>query len=501
MYQKLLEIVNDNNPIIKIRENLIEFVVEVTFNDISNKDSNFYKSILKSFDYGDKVNIDISSQFSSKAILRYDTDVYEFLKKLDDEIIKSKDNDEKYILNITISRNESNEIFNIYNLDSFMNYMNTLSILEQFKFFEKNREDGVYKFRLVNIEDELITNTFIFSNKLENHTKSYKVIEREEILEKRNLNSSVICGEKLSFIPEDFKIIIISKNKLLNNLIRKLELISSIIFISNVSVFKDVNELNCRIIGYKTLSIVIDKDKHIDDIVINQLYNIYSWVYSSPNISDKIGLSRNILSLGLSENLDAVSNDLYESINTAHEIYLQENIKEYLDVKAKVTEFIFDLTQKTSELASGICKALFNNIITVITFFATIVIMNSFSENRLENIFTKDITYISLALWIGSIVYMIISTLEILFEFKRYKQVYYRVKNSYDDVLNSQDIDKVFKNDIYLNEDRIYVIKKSIVYLIFWVVVLAIMIILLYKLGYNHIKPIIINLMCIQNVV
>lgn len=502
MNQKLADIINSENIKLNIYENLIEYVVDATFDDINIHGTDFYDDLVNEFNYGDDFKLEISTEYSDKATLTNCNDTLNFVNKINNEIIKNKDEDEKYNFKLTIFKNELLNVINVYCLDSFLDYIDKLSLLEQFKFFDKHRIKNLSTFKLIDVNDKLVTNTFIFSNIVCDDKFKRETMDREELLDKRSLNSSFISGEKLDFIPGDFNIICESSNSRLNSIIRRLLLVSTLIFISNVAIFNTDNSLDCRIIGYKTLKININSKSVVDKDVIEQLYSIYNWIYSSRNISDKLGLARNMLSLGISEKLEIISENLFESINSAHEIYLKENIREYLEVKAKVTEFLFDLSQKTSELSGNVGKALFNNIIALITFYISIILMNSLSENKLTNIFTKDISCISLVFIIGSIIYMIISFKETKKELQRYEKVYFRVKGSYDDVLDNDDINKIFKDDEYLNEDKEFILKRSNMYLKVWILLLLILLILIIILGYEHtIKPVLYYLNIFINLI
>ena len=216
---------------------------------------------------------------------------------------------------------------------------------------------------------------------------------------------------------------------------------------------KDSNKIKLTLNGYKRIDCTIDyKDLNLSHTL--QYYNVYNWIYTHGSSIDKIAIARNVISLMCKDNnLFIIDVDLMPSIKSAHNIYLKENVSEYLDVKAKITEFLFDLTTKMSDLANDIGKALINNIIAFLGLYIGIFITSAFSEGEKE-IFTKDISYMSIFLLLGSCGYLILSIVEEFIEYKRYKEIYDRFKESYNDILDHNDIELIFKNDEYLKKDR-----------------------------------------------
>ncbi len=219
-------------------------------------------------------------------------------------------------------------------------------------------------------------------------------------------------------------------------------------------------------------------DISFDDIDINSLveyYDIYKWVFNGGNLSDKIGLARNIICIHLkNKNLLELGENTLDSIKSSHEIYLKQNIQQYIDVKNKMTEILFDMSQKSSEMVEKFTRSFKNNLFAFITFFSTVLVMNIISSGKLTNIFTRDITVISYVLILGSFVFLIHSILEKRTELKRFTETYDRLKKSYYDILEPNDINKIFNNDKYHYKDKKYVKNKIVLYSIAWLFIIVI---------------------------
>ncbi|PSM00813.1 hypothetical protein C6C12_11450 [Clostridium botulinum] len=63
---------------------------------------------------------------------------------------------------------------------------------------------------------------------------------------------------------------------------------------------------------------------------------------------------------------------------------------------------------------------------------------------------------------------------EVYEEKQRFKDLYIRLKISYKDVLNKNDIDNIFQNDKYINEDLQFIEKKIKRYKKSWCICLLI---------------------------
>ncbi|MCW6108077.1 hypothetical protein, partial [Clostridium sporogenes] len=96
------------------------------------------------------------------------------------------------------------------------------------------------------------------------------------------------------------------------------------------------------------------------------------------------------------------------------------------------------------------------------------------SSNKLKNIFTKDIVIISFVFLLLSFIYMLFSLKDANEEKERFKNLYMRLKESYKDILNKDDINNIFQEDKYIVEDLEFVEKKIKRYKKLWCICLLI---------------------------
>lgn len=114
------------------------------------------------------------------------------------------------------------------------------------------------------------------------------------------------------------------------------------------------------------------------------------------------------------------------------------------------------------------------NIVAFITFILGTIIANVVSDSPLDNILTKDVITIILAILAGSLVYLIITILETYYRFLSYRRNYYNLKEEYSDILNEQDIDIIFKKDKEYIRNKENIMKIVILFSILWILLIFI---------------------------
>lgn len=187
---------------------------------------------------------------------------------------------------------------------------------------------------------------------------------------------------------------------------------------SNSSIQQD--KLKLQIMGQRS----VEYTYGLNEIKGNPiLYKIYDWIYSGGNNIDKALIARNIICLHCKyEPLLLLDLKVLAAIQSNYNLYLKENVTQYLELKNKVAEFITGIVSKTGEYATELLDKFKTNLIAIFGFLFTVIIANIVSDQPLDNIFTRDVTVILEFVLVGSFVYLFIS----------YKQSKYQMKKVYD---------------------------------------------------------------------
>ena len=96
------------------------------------------------------------------------------------------------------------------------------------------------------------------------------------------------------------------------------------------------------------------------------------------------------------------------SIQSNYNLYLKDNVTQYLEMRNKVAEFISDIMSRTGEYATDLLDKFKTNIIAVFGFLFSVILANIVSDQPLDNIFTRDITIILELVLVGSVGYPLI---------------------------------------------------------------------------------------------
>ena len=489
VYERILNEIFCSYHITELSEDIDQFKLIAKCNQKTSIKKHNFERILNDISDRDRIRINIMQEGEPVIKFSTDDDLIQFISELE---YLSNDSMEEYDFNLVILKSIKSNDISVYNIDKLVDYLDGLSFRGILNKLSDLIHNDYLIFRPIDDIIEASSKTIYFST---NDVKNIKVDikKRNEEINKRRDLSNWISSNKINLIPSDFDLYN-SNNYKLSNLFNKIKCVLAIMGISDIVNIKDGNKIDLILNGYKRIECTINFNL-IEEDIINQYYDVYSWIYIDGNPVDKIGIARNIISLSiLDKNILKLNSSLMPSIESAHTIYLKENVKEYLDTKSKDMEFLFELSNKTSELSNNIGKALLTNVIAFITIFLSTFIYNVAKEKDFNEIFSKEVTYLSIALLIGSVGYLIFSIIEVKLDLKRYKDIYNRIRNSYDDVLAKSDIKKIFKNDLYLKEDELYVRKRSKIYIVIWILLILFIGIFIWELGNEHITPILKNI-------
>ena len=120
-------------------------------------------------------------------------------------------------------------------------------------------------------------------------------------------------------------------------------------------------------------------------------------------------------------------------------------------------------------MSSSFSSKIRNNILAMITFCFTTLLLTVISNGKIENIFTKDIATLSYAFMFGSLIYFAITLYDFYKDKKRYINFYNRQKAFYSDVLCDKDLDTIFMQNRPFEEDIKDINFVRLRYTIFWI--------------------------------
>lgn len=402
-----------------------------------------------------------------------------------DQFIKETPIEPNYKLKFEIHKANINNEISIYSLTLIENTLLKYELITLLNFFKKSHrcKDCSVIFRCLNDDINICSRTFYFTN-LSTPITTTPILQREREDRINKLKSVAHNNTNFTFIPEDFHLI--DSDEIHHNLIsifNRLELLISMTFIF------DLIELNkpigYKLNGYKSLSGTFEFN-NLNHTNGSSYYNIYAWIYNEGNLVDKIGLARNIISLNINKCDLQIAERTFESIKSSYRIYQKQNIKQYIEIRNKISDQLFDIYNKADKITDNFIDSFKKSIFTAVSFFISVVAIRVISKGDFIGGFSFEVTIISIALLIISLFVLIYNKWEITEQIERYKQFYNNLKERYTDLLDSSDIDRILNKDKDFLDSISFIERKKKFYTIIWISsisILLIIILLLYSLN------------------
>ncbi len=477
--KKLIPI--DTSSVLEIEENFSNFKATLKLSKSIIAESNLIEAIINTVESNDSLFTFNVKYDDSEEISLDPNDIDSFIAELNNYTDLFDIN--SMILRIIISKEKYNSSVNIYSIEHFSSYLLTDNPSIILNILSDKYSDNYIIFNIVTTEfiNSVKSSSFIIKS-------SNSTIDCDDFIYNNTLINNFkrecthIATYKHMFTPYDFKIDISGINTILNMAFSKLRNILSIIFIFNISELS--SNLNLKINGYKNMNLNINFTD-LNRSSLNIYYNIFDWAYNDGNLSDKINIARNILSLYLKDDnkLD-VDTSVLSAIQSNHSLYLKSNVENYFEIKTKVIDNIINTNNQISDMINDLASNFMKNLSAIGTFIITIIIVNSINDGKFKDIFTKDITYISLFLLIVSLLYLIYTCHEYNSNKKRIETIYNRQKENYKDILTETEVNELLKNNEYYNTDMDNANTKRKFYCILWCIFLFVFLILLFILGF-----------------
>lgn len=385
---------------------------------------------------------------------------------LEDEIISVK---------IEINKSMSAGHFSIYRFHKFAEDIISLSTEEILKVFSMFLNEAQ-----TNIVFELFDNNNIFYTKtmfflpMENSEIICSFNRKQRLLECRD-TSCFYNQDAYELLPDDFKIEVGYEGNPFKEIFLKMETVLAASLIASNAMIQE-GQMKLQIMGQRSVEYTCRLDKVNGNPV---LYKIYDWIYSGASFIDKAIIARNIICLHCKyEPLLSLDVKVLSSIQSNYNLYLKDNVAQYLELKNKVAEFISDIVSRTGEYATELLDKFKANMIAVFGFLFSVVIADIVSDQPLDNIFTKDITVIMELILAGSVVYLFICYGQSKYQIKKVYDSYENLKKIYDGILTEDDICECFQNDYLIQNMKKTISRSEKIYLFIWSAFLVVLLVI-----------------------
>lgn len=373
---------------------------------------------------------------------------------------------------VSISKNLSGAAVSLYSLSAFKQTIKTKVFRERLKIFEP-ATCAPQKVWVQLFEDlpAFWTESLYFSSR---DPHQPVMLRREELRIRRN----ELCHSEfaaISFTPEDFYLVTRSSDSELNALLDGLCAATSLLFIADISeAAPKQNQIAFRLNGYKVITGKLNLEP-VDPETAQAWYQIYQWAYSGGGVSDKLGLARNIMSLHWKGNAsDLVEPSVLTSIRSGYEIYLKQNVKQYIEVKGKLNDYLTDYTAKATKLSEGLAEKFEKNVTAFVSFFITSILAKVLTDKSFSGVFNRPVAIIGVLIVVGSVLHLCLSVYVFNKDRDRLEGDWDILRRRYSDLLDEADLQRIFDKSNGFNQAQEHVARKKTLFVGVWVTLLVI---------------------------
>jgi hypothetical protein len=453
-----------------IEDKLSSFTIEYDVKNIQAQDNDSLLSLISklpetdsyilSIKFGENPPVSLNSKEKNSA---------RFIEEFNKEI--SYLEDEKVNLKFEISKNFVHGSRYIYHFESFCKFWENTPSLNILKLLNKDLKISKsisFIYLEKNLDQFYTPNLFFVYQTTDSIIEDYTCLHVKENCHFGNF-------EDYPFSPNCFSLLTEPSHE--NEITRKINQFKLLFSISGIFDITSITEdkLYYKINGYRTFEGNLNIDK-MNSSSANNYFQIFKWIYSSEgNISDKIGLARNILTIYLKEESVDIPPECYSSIQSGYKTYLQKNVSKYIEIRNKINDELSWISAKSSEVVDKYLGNYQKSIFTFLSFFISVFILRVLQSGKFTDVFTKDSTILSLSFLGISIAFLVFSLWNLNKEKERIERKYENLKSRYKDLLIEDDINKILRDDKEFNFEMDFIKKRRKSYTWLWIITLLIL--------------------------
>jgi hypothetical protein len=364
-------------------------------------------------------------------------------------LIDGLQSDDSIRILILISKTVADEKFSIYEYEAFVEDLLQRPLTEIMSWFSLHLSGQTSLiFEVFDYDVSFATRTIAFESCED--ASFIPVVNRLVRLNECKENSCFYNMNVFEVIPDDFIIQgIVRTSTSLQSLFNRIATILSFAYVASSSSIEN-DKINIQISGQRTVNYEMTLASIAKD---DKWQNIYTWIYTDGNPTDKSLIAHNVISLHCKfEAVLSLDSTVFEAIKTNYNLYLRKNVDKYLDMKRDIAKFIRDVVSRVGDYAVDILGKFRANLIAIFGFLFTVVLPRIGSTQRWDDIFTRDTVYLIEIFVIGSLAYLIVCFFETRFKLKKTRKSYFALKDNYKDVLAEAELKEAFKNDKLFEE-------------------------------------------------
>lgn len=439
------ELINDDLAFLKKKshyENFKKYTIEYSLEKkylkqilISEEKYILIKEQLVEFDYAWELKIGYNYNINQFTFSEFDLDTLH-------------DNEEEHItLTFTIFKKNC-AVFVIFDEILFLNHLESIPIKDNFDFFQSKLKSGL---KIINQNSKLkcTTNLISYNEDLNLSENTYNL----------NFQCNFPLFNQFRLTPENLDFFIIDCKDEIIKFYLKLNQILFWGFLFDQTIV-DNNTIKINSNSNKSFYYVIN----IEDIS-QKSYNTYrkiiNWIYEdSSKENDRIGIARNVLAYYLKDKKPYLKNEAFNSIISANNIYIKENVSNFIETRNKVYEEVENVTSLINNSILEYQRNFEKSILIFVTFFITNYIFEFAKSENIKYIFNGKTTATGILILFLGFIYFRYSQKNSYSDIERITEKYTMIKKRFLSVLDKVDIENILNNDEEFKKEMSYLEKR-----------------------------------------
>jgi hypothetical protein len=385
-------------------------------------------------------------------------------------------------ITLKIYKDQCSNRVSVYDLNSFAENFGSSSVVNSLEAIATRFRQGI---RFVVFE--MISgfgSEAIWFDSFHNSSEDERSTDCSRINKISVFNDHTISHQSLfdKFIPEDFNFTPSdSLPASIENFFSTSKLFFSIAYLSNLVEVESDGAVRFKFNGYKSIVTHYQKMENLDEDPMVS-YKIYSWVYDGAHCSDKLGLVRNIIALNASGNKINLDHSTWLAIRSNYDIYLADNIAQYLAIKRDLLDSISDHCKKALDIVDSFASSFQVNTVAYITFLVGVVAVNGLKDNGAAGVFSSEYLAIAILICAVSLVWLVVSLLDTRGRLRYFTdQMENSTKSAYKNIIDGEEL--LMSLSPAIEATRTHAHGRIRRFVILWVVTAAIFIVV-FSVGY-----------------
>jgi hypothetical protein len=246
-------------------------------------------------------------------------------------------------------------------------------------------------------------------------------------------------------LPDDFRWCTQARIPEIQGTFARLENFLSVVSLSD-STTSDVDGFLVRVKGnvLREESVKWSQVPRKSDI---SLHNLYEWCYrtgAAGPLPDKLGLVRNFISLYWEFGIFNLDLRVVAAVRSGYALYLKQNLREFVELRAKVTSFILEIDAKVAKAVETATGNLEKNFYGLVTFVTSVVLLKILQDRTFSGAFTPQMAKLGAALIAISAIHALFARQSTLTEMKRAITLYDDLRAQYAAFFTLVDFDSIF---------------------------------------------------------